>query len=152
RGNDEEREVDPRRAGEHRSHKSFVTRDVDDANGANAFEAQRREPELDRYAPPLLFRKAIRVDASKGAHESRLAMIDVACGAKDHVVACLTSGAEASSGSSSHISKAQSGRSSLRCSRRNSRNRRWCERTAGSPASTARSPFVQARSAARAAA
>ena len=83
-GDDEQREIDSRRAGDHRAHERLVTRDVDDADRADPLEHERREAELDRDAAPLLFGQSIGVDAGQRANERRLAVIDVPRGADDH--------------------------------------------------------------------
>ena len=68
-GDDEQREVDAGRAGDHRAHERLVARDVDDADRADAVERERREAELDRDAAPLLLGQPIGVDAGERAHE-----------------------------------------------------------------------------------
>ena len=117
-GDDDKREIDARRAGDHRAHECFVTRNVDDADRADAVERERREAELDRDAAPLLFGQPIGVDAGERANERRLAVIDVPGGAEDHARA------PGPSRRCSQTSNARSGRSSARCSRRNSRSKR----------------------------
>ena len=59
-GDDEQRDVDSRRAGDHRAHEGFVPGNVDDADRADAVEHERRESKLDRDAAPLLLRQADR--------------------------------------------------------------------------------------------
>ena len=49
-GDDEQREVDPRRAGDHGAHERLVAGHVDDADRADAVERERREAEVDRDA------------------------------------------------------------------------------------------------------
>ena len=83
-GDDEQREVDAGRAGDHRAHERFVARHIDDAELADALEDERRESEIDRDAAPLLFRQPVGVHAGERADERRLAVIDVAGGSEDH--------------------------------------------------------------------
>ena len=116
-GHHDEREIDARGAGDHRPNERLVARDVDDADRPDAVERERREPELDRDAAPLLLGQPIGVHAGEREHERRLAVIDVAGGAEDHAAPPVQA-------SRSHTSNARSGRSSARCSRRNSRNNR----------------------------
>ena len=83
-GDDEQRDVDARRAGDHRADERLVAGHVDDADGADAVEHERREAEVDRDAAALLLGQPIGVDAGERAYERRLAVIDVAGGAEDH--------------------------------------------------------------------
>ena len=92
-----EREVDARRAGDHRAHERLVAGHVDDADVPDAVEHERREAEVDRDAAALLLGQAVGVDAGERAHERGLAVIDVARGAEDHGVAALTSAASSQS-------------------------------------------------------
>ena len=59
-GNDEQGEVDARRAGDHRSNERLVTGNVDDADRADALERERRETELDRDAAAFFLRQVDR--------------------------------------------------------------------------------------------
>ena len=83
-GDDEEREIDAGRAGEHRAHERLVAGNVDDAGHTDVRQVERREPEVDRDAASLLFRQSIGVDAGQCTHERGLAVVNVAGGANDH--------------------------------------------------------------------
>ena len=76
-GDDEEHELDPRRACDHRVDEPPVPRHVDDADREAVAEIPRREPQLDRDPAPLLLGEPVRVDARERLDERRLAVIDV---------------------------------------------------------------------------
>ena len=84
RGDDEQGEIDTGRPGEHGPDERFVPRYIDDTGDADPGQHEWREPELDRDPPLLLLRQTIGVDASEGANEGGLAVIDVPGGPDDH--------------------------------------------------------------------
>ena len=53
-GDDQQGEVDPRRAGDHRPHEVLVAGDVHDSRGHSRAEIERREVEIDRDATTAL--------------------------------------------------------------------------------------------------
>ena len=79
----EQHDVDPADAAQHVLDEALVPRHVDDAEVDACGRHERREPQVDRDAAPLLFRQAIGVDSGQAAHERGLAVIDVAGGADD---------------------------------------------------------------------
>ena len=81
-GDDEQREVDAGRAGDHRAHEALVPRHVDDRERAARRAREVRIAERDGDAARLLLRQAVGVDAGERAHERRLAVIDVPGGAE----------------------------------------------------------------------
>ncbi len=81
----QQRMVDTRSAGEHRMHKSFVTRDIDEADAfIEPGHIEKRIAQLDADATLFFFRQAVRVDTGQGTHERGLAVIDVPRRADDH--------------------------------------------------------------------
>ena len=77
----EQEEVDARRAGDHRPDEPLVPRHVDQGEPASVDELERRVPEVDRDAAPLLLREAVRVLPGHGSDEPGLAVVDVPGGA-----------------------------------------------------------------------
>ena len=105
RRDDDKREIDAGRAGDHRAHERFVPGHVDDAHGADAVEHERREAQLDRDAAAFFFGQAVGVDARERANERRLAVVDVSGGSENHATgSCAT---RPLSASCSHASKAR---------------------------------------------
>ena len=78
---DEQRDVDAGRAGEHVLDESFVAGDIDDAGLNPVREWERGKPEIDRDAAAFFLFPAIGVDTGEGFHQRRLPVIDVARGA-----------------------------------------------------------------------
>ncbi len=77
RVDDEEEEVDPGGAGDHRAHEALVPGNVDDRQAAPVGKLQRRVAEVDGDPAPLLLRQAVRVLAGERPHEPRLPVVDV---------------------------------------------------------------------------
>ena len=78
---DEQEEVDARRAGDHRPHEALVAGHVDDRQPPPVRKLERRVAELDRDPAPLLLGQPVRVLAGQRPHEPRLAVVDVTRGA-----------------------------------------------------------------------
>ena len=78
---DEEEQVDPRGAGNHRSHEALVPGDVDEREPPSVGQLEGCVAEVDRDPAALLLRQPVRVLAGQGAHEPRLAVVDVPGGA-----------------------------------------------------------------------
>ena len=76
--------VDSGCAGQHRMHQPLVPGNIDQPDWRAVGSRQERVTELDRDAAPLFFRQTIRIDTGQGAHQSRLAVIDVPGGADNH--------------------------------------------------------------------
>src|SRR5258707_10441921 len=114
---DEKGDVDSGRAGEHRTNKGFVSRNIDYADGADSFENQWSKSEIDCNSATFLFRETISVDTGKSFYECGLSMIDVTRSSQDH--AALPPHAPCS-----HTRNARSSRSVPRCSWKNSRSNR----------------------------
>ena len=122
---DEEREVDPGRAGQHGAHERFVSRHIHDTDNPDVRHLERCESQVDRDPAALLFRESIGVDAGQRANERGLAVVDVPGGPNDHgVMPTPGTAAAVFQPFRSHTSYARSGRPSVRCSARNSRSRR----------------------------
>ena len=85
RGNDEQRQVDAGRAGEHVADKAFVAGHVHDADGIVA-ELEMREADVDGDAAFLLFGQAVAINASQRFDQGGLPMIDVAGSAENEVL------------------------------------------------------------------
>ena len=80
RVDDEQEEVDPGRARDHRADEALVARHVDDARAAAVRELERRVAEIDRDPAPLLLGKPVGVLPGQRPHEPRLPVVDVAGG------------------------------------------------------------------------
>ena len=78
---DEQEEVDPGRARDHRPHEPLVPRHVDEREPASVGQLERRVAELDRDPASLLLGQPVGVLAGQRADEPRLAVVDVAGGA-----------------------------------------------------------------------
>ncbi|MNC84609.1 hypothetical protein D3C83_01670 [compost metagenome] len=78
-------EVDAAHAGQHVADEALVSRHVHEADHRAAFERPVGEAEIDGDAARLLLRQAVGVDAGQRLHQSRLAVVDVACGGDYHV-------------------------------------------------------------------
>ena len=78
---DEQEEVDPGRAGDHRAHEALVPGNVDDREPPPVRELERRVAEVDRDPAPLLLGQPVGVLPGQRADEPRLAVVDVAGGA-----------------------------------------------------------------------
>ena len=81
RVDDEEEEVDPRRAGDHGPHEPLVPGDVDERQHAAVRELERRVAEVDRDPARPLLGQPVGVLAGERADERRLAVVDVTGGA-----------------------------------------------------------------------
>ncbi len=79
-GNNEQRDVDAAGACEHRPNKCLVARYVDDSNRSNAFDVERREPEIDRDAATLFLGKAVSIDTRQSFDQGCFPVIDVSSG------------------------------------------------------------------------
>src|SRR5205807_1441742 len=79
-GDDEEARVDAADAGEHVGDEARVPGHVDERDLVARRQRGRREPEVDGEAARLLLGEAVGIDAGEGAHERRLAVVDVARG------------------------------------------------------------------------
>ena len=77
----EQEEVDPGRAGDHRADEALVPRHVDQRQAPPVRQLERRVAEVDRDPAPLLLRQPVGVLPRQGAHEPRLAVVDVPGGA-----------------------------------------------------------------------
>ena len=95
-GHDQQHEVDAGGAGDHRAHERLVARHVDDAEAQARAELEGREPELDRDAARLLLGETVGVDAGQRAHQGGLAVVDVAGGAEDQLLAAHRGGRSSS--------------------------------------------------------
>ncbi len=73
----EQEEIDARRPRDHRADEPLVAGDVDQRQPAAVSELERRVPEVDRDAAPLLLRQPVRVLPRQGPDEPRLAVVDV---------------------------------------------------------------------------
>ena len=78
---DEQEEVDPRRAGDHRPHEPLVAGDVDERQRAAAGQLERRVAEVDRDPARLLLGEPVGVLPRQRPDERRLAVVDVTGGA-----------------------------------------------------------------------
>lgn len=87
-GDDQQGEVDAGAAGEHGVDEPLVAGDVDEANAAarrlGTVEVSVAEVKGD--AAGFLFLEPVAVHAGQGFDQRGLAVVDVACGADDHVV------------------------------------------------------------------
>ena len=83
-GDDQHRQVEPGRAGEHVADEPLVAGDVHDREAVIA-DLQRREAQVDRDTPPLLRREPVGVHARQGADQRGLAVVDVAGSAQYEV-------------------------------------------------------------------
>ena len=81
RVDDEQEEVDPGRAGDHRAHEALVAGHVDERQAAPVRQLEWRVAEVDRDPAPLLLGQPVRVLAGQRPHERRLAVVDVPRGA-----------------------------------------------------------------------
>ena len=82
-GDDEERDVDARRAGDHRPDELLVPRDVDEGEDRSA-PLRVGEAEVDRDPARLLLGEAVGVGPGQRPHERALAVVDVPCGADEN--------------------------------------------------------------------
>ncbi len=69
RGDDQQEQFHPGRAGEHVVHEALVPGNVDDPRFDAVVEAQVREPEVERHPTQLLLDPAIGIGAGERAHE-----------------------------------------------------------------------------------
>ena len=105
---DQEEEVDPGRAGDHRAHEALVARHVDEGEAAPVGQLERGVAEVDGDAAPLLLRQAVGVLPRQGSDEPGLAVVDVArCADRQRQRAT----ASAASSTSASVSVRQSSRS-----------------------------------------
>src|SRR5690348_10549600 len=81
---DEQREIDAARAGQHGVHQPLVAWYVDEPEHLSVRERAIGITELDRDAAHLLFRQPVRVDPGERAHQGGLAVIDMTGGSDDH--------------------------------------------------------------------
>ena len=77
-GHDEQEEVDPGGAGDHRPDEALVAGDVDHRQRAPRRQLERRIAELDRDPARLLLGQPVGVDAGERRHQGGLAVVDVA--------------------------------------------------------------------------
>ena len=92
RVDDEQEDVDPGGAGDHRADEALVPGHVDERQHAAVADLERRVAELDRDAAPLLLRQPVGVLAGQRPDEPGLAVVDVA-GCADRQTAARRSGA-----------------------------------------------------------
>ena len=83
-GDDQERVVEPGRAGDHIVDKTFVSGYIHETDRLAGLGAQMGKAEIDRDAPPLLLRQPVGIDPGEGAHQRGLPMIDVSGSPDDH--------------------------------------------------------------------
>ena len=96
---DQQKQVDPARAGHHRAHEPLVPGHVDHGQAPAVGEVERRVPEVDRDSARLLLGQPVGVLARQGPDEPGLAMVDVPGGAdrqRHERTAAATSPASAS--------------------------------------------------------
>src|SRR5712664_782050 len=79
-GDDEQRDIDAGRAGEHVLDEPFMAGDVHDTRLDAARQWEGRKTEIDRDAAPLLFFPAVGVHAGERLHQRGLPVVDVASG------------------------------------------------------------------------
>ena len=77
RVDDEQEEVDPGRARDHRPDEALVAGDVDDGDAPPVGQLERRVAEVDRDPAAPLLRQAIRVLPGQRPDEPRLPVVDV---------------------------------------------------------------------------
>ena len=83
---DQQRKIEPAGTRHHGVDEALVPGYV---NEAEYFAVRKRHvgvTELDRDAAFLLLFEAVGVHTGQGAHERRLAVVDVTCGANDHPI------------------------------------------------------------------
>ena len=97
---DQQREVDARRAGHHRPDEVLVARARPRRPRPPAAEIQRGEVEVDRDAPAPLLGQAVHRDAGQRGDQRRLAVVDVSGGADDHAATQGRRSQNSSAGSS----------------------------------------------------
>ena len=83
-GDDQQREIDAARAGQHRVDEALVARHVDEAENAPALDRLIGEAEIDGDAARLLLFQPVAVDAGERFDQGRFAMVDMTGGADDH--------------------------------------------------------------------
>ncbi len=76
RRDDQKRQVQPGRAGEHVSNESLVARDINQGESATR-QIKRSKSQVDGDAAEFLGGEPIRLDAGQGPHQRRLAVVDV---------------------------------------------------------------------------
>ena len=64
----EQSDIDSRRTSHHRLDEPFVARHIHHAE-RRISDAQGSKPQLDGHAPPLLFRKPVRIRPGQGAYQ-----------------------------------------------------------------------------------
>jgi hypothetical protein len=108
-GDKQQRVVDAAGAGDHGAHEFFVAGHIDEADLAAAGRGHGGVAEFYGDAAALFFGQAVGVDTGEGAHQGGLAVVDVPCGADDHV--CLKPAVRAgrSSGSTHRLRRPGSG-------------------------------------------
>ena len=95
-GDDQQREVDARRAGDHVLHEPLVSGHVDQSE-MKFIDVEMGEAQVDGNAAGLFFGKAVGVDAGQLLHQARLAVVDVPGGADDHMLALARRSCQCSS-------------------------------------------------------
>ena len=128
---DEQEEVDPRRARDHVADEPLVPRNVDQREPTSVGQVERGVAEVDRDPAPLLLGQPVGVLPGQGPHEPRLAVVDVPRGADGQRHA---STAAATSSASASVSVRQS--SSVRPSRTTAITGGSCERSAQASSSS----------------
>ena len=112
RVDDEQKEVDPGRAGDHHPHEALVPGDVDERQAPATRQLERRIAEVDRDAARSAPRGGGPCPSRERAHEPGLAVVDVAGGADGQRHARTTAAATASSSSSASVRQSSSRRPS----------------------------------------
>ena len=80
RGDDEQRDVDPGRAGEHVLDECLMAGNVDDARLDAAGQCERSKTEIDGDAAALLFFPPIGINPGERLHQRGLAVVDMSRG------------------------------------------------------------------------
>src|SRR5215469_10189861 len=83
-GNDQEREIDPCRTGEHIVDEALVPRHVDEAQHRTIWRRQIGKPQIDRDASRLFFFQTVGINAGERPYQRGLSVIDVTGRSYDH--------------------------------------------------------------------
>nr|WP_240787078.1 hypothetical protein [Ramlibacter rhizophilus] len=83
-GDHQQREIDAADAGDHVAHESLMAGHVDESDQRSPGRRTVGETQVDRDPAGLFLRQPVGVDAGQGAHQQRLAMVDMAGSGDDH--------------------------------------------------------------------
>ena len=83
-GDHEQREVDPRRAGQHRVDQAVMAGHVDEADRRPTRGCGERVAEIDRDPAGFLFRQTVGIHPRQGKHQRGLTVVDVPRRRNDH--------------------------------------------------------------------